>query len=88
MRSDRPRTGVVGAAPYDRTAAASAALYGPLDPRAAGSDPETDPYRLAVQTDVQRTWRKYGWVPPSELTEYQNKWTSFKLSTIAGLISN
>jgi hypothetical protein len=88
MRLDRPRTGVVGAAPYDRTAAAPAALYGPFDPREAGSDPETDPYRLAVQTDVQRTWRKYGWVPPSELTEYQEKWTSFKLSTIAGLISN
>jgi hypothetical protein len=41
-----------------------------------------------VQTDVQRTWRKYGWVPPSTQMEYQNKWTSFKLSTIAGLISN
>jgi hypothetical protein len=88
MRSDR--TGIEGArtTAYDCTATASAALYGPLDPRAAGSDPETDPYRLAVQTDVQRTWRKYGWVPPSELTEYQEKWTSFKLSTIAGLISN
>jgi hypothetical protein len=63
-------------------------LHRARNPRAAGLDPEADPYRLAVQTDVQRTWRKYGWVPPSELTEYQEKWKSFKLSTIAGLISN
>lgn len=88
MRSDRPRTGGVGTTAYDCTAAAPAALYGPFDPREAGSDSETGPYRLAVQTDVQRTWRKYGWVPPSTQMEYQNKWTSFKLLTIAGLISN
>jgi hypothetical protein len=88
MRLDRPRTGGVGTTAYDRTAAAPTALHRTRNPRTLGFNPEADPYRLAVQTDVQRTWRKYGWVPPSELTEYQNKWTSFKLSTIAGLISN
>jgi len=88
MRSDRPRTGGVGTTAYDCAAFAPTALHRTRNPRTAGFNPEADPYRLAVQTDVQRTWRKYGWVPPSELTEYQNKWTSFKLSTIAGLISN
>ena len=26
----------------------------------------------AAQTDVQRTWRKFGWVPPSELKGSKN----------------
>lgn len=88
MRTDRSRSGGARAAADHRFAASPAVLHGPCDPRTAGTDPETDPYRLAVQTDVQRIWRKHGWTPPSEQQEYQDKWTKFKLSTIAGLISN
>lgn len=28
-------------------------------------DPRFD-YTSAAKTDVQKTWRKYGWTPPSE----------------------
>jgi hypothetical protein len=31
-------------------------------------------YEIAVATDVRKAWRRYGWVPPSELPEYQAKW--------------
>ena len=27
------------------------------------------PYIPAARTDVQRTWRKFGWTPPSEKKE-------------------
>lgn len=30
-------------------------------------------YTPAAATDVQRTWRKYGWVPPSEQSNYGAK---------------
>jgi hypothetical protein len=30
-------------------------------------------------TDIQQRWRlKYGWVPPSELPEYQKKWAYYQ----------
>ena len=30
-------------------------------------------------TDIQERWRlKYGWVPPSELPEYQAKWKYYQ----------
>jgi hypothetical protein len=30
-------------------------------------------------TDITERWRlKYGWVPPSELAEYQRKWTYYQ----------
>lgn len=31
-------------------------------------------YVQGVATDVTQTWRRHGWVPPSELPEYQAKW--------------
>lgn len=35
-------------------------------------------YVLGVATDVTQTWRRHGWVPPSELPEYQAKWAKAK----------
>ena len=29
-------------------------------------------------TDVQRTWKQYGWVPPSEQPETCQKWAFFR----------
>lgn len=28
-------------------------------------------------TDVQRTWRLHGWIPPSEIPEVREKWRRF-----------
>lgn len=37
---------------------------------------------IAAATDVQRTWRKHGWVPPSEQPEYQAKWAAAQQPTL------
>lgn len=29
-------------------------------------------------TDVQETWKKHGWVPPSQQEQYTNYWDSIK----------
>jgi hypothetical protein len=29
-------------------------------------------------TDVQRTWKRNGWIPPSELPSQQAKWEYFR----------
>ena len=29
-------------------------------------------------TDVQRTWKQHGWVPPSETPEFWAKWEYFR----------
>jgi hypothetical protein len=34
-------------------------------------DPEFK-YNPAAQTDVQRTWRKHGWTPPSETKQNES----------------
>lgn len=31
----------------------------------------------AAATDVSAVWRRYGWVPPSELPAYQAKWDRY-----------
>lgn len=38
-------------------------------------------YMIAAATDVQRTWRKHGWTPPSEQPEYQAKWAAAQQPT-------
>jgi hypothetical protein len=35
------------------------------------TEPER-PYRDASKTNVQDTWRKYGWIPPSELRQLKD----------------
>jgi hypothetical protein len=61
----------------DYRAAAYADMRAPLDAGAAGPDEEVF-WTAGVATDVQATWRRYGWTPPSELPEYQAKWDFFK----------
>lgn len=29
-------------------------------------------------TDITERWKKYGWVPPSELKAYQDKWAKYR----------
>lgn len=29
-------------------------------------------------TDITARWRRMGWIPPSELPAYQQKWSSYK----------
>ncbi len=50
--------------------------------REAGDlDALDQPYMIAAATDVQRTWRKHGWTPPSEQPEYQAKWAAAQQPT-------
>lgn len=35
-------------------------------------------YKPAVATNILETFRRFGWTPPSELPEYQEKWKRFK----------
>jgi hypothetical protein len=46
------------------------------DARAVGSSSQSNDvmYVIAAATDVAATWRRHGWIPPSELPEYHEKW--------------
>ncbi len=35
-------------------------------------------YTRSSATDIMATWRKYGYVPPTELPEYQAKWDYYQ----------
>ena len=35
-------------------------------------------YKLAASTNVLETWRKHGFIPPSEIEEYKQKWLAFR----------
>lgn len=37
-----------------------------------------EPYTPAVATDVLATFRRKGWVPPSEQQVYMDKWEYYK----------
>lgn len=41
-------------------------------------------YKISAATDVAATWRKFGWVPPSELPEYHAKWAKAQERTKVG----
>ena len=43
-------------------------------------------YRSSAATDITLRWRMHGWVPPSELPEYQAKWARVQLES--RLLSN
>ena len=75
------REGNAGRAPLDdHRAAAHASVRAAGDAGTTGLD-EAVFWTAGVATDVQRTWRRYGWVPPSELPEYQKKWDFFQQPT-------
>lgn len=36
------------------------------------------PYTHSSKTDVLATFRRFGWTPPSEIKEYQDKWQYYR----------
>lgn len=38
-------------------------------------------------TDVQNTWKKHGWVPPSQIEKYTSYWEQVKTSTPKAKVS-
>ena len=37
-------------------------------------------YTTADKTDVMETWKRFGFIPPSENPEYIRKWTVYRYS--------
>lgn len=42
------------------------------------SQQKTPIYSPAIKTNVVDTWRRFGWVPPSEQKACQEKWRNYK----------
>ena len=42
--------------------------------------PAIKQYTPADKTDVMTTWKRFGFIPPSEDANYQRKWTLYKYS--------
>jgi hypothetical protein len=42
--------------------------------------PNIKQYTPADKTDVMTTWKRFGFIPPSEDANYQRKWTLYKYS--------
>ena len=75
------RSGTERAAALDGSrAAAHESLRAAVHAGAEGSD-EAVYWSCGVATDVQKTWRRHGWTPPSELPEYQAKWDACQQPT-------
>ena len=82
MGSDQRRAEEHSPARYRDRAVAHARIDAAYDSRTAAAIAGSDVlYDLAVNTDITRTWRRYGWVPPSELPEYHAKWARAKEPT-------
>ena len=39
----------------------------------------------ASGTDIEKKWKEFGWVRPSELPEYQAKWKHYQEIPLRGL---
>lgn len=35
-------------------------------------------YKTSAETNVLETWRKFGFIPPSEIEQYRLKWLEFR----------
>lgn len=75
MGSDQRRAESQSPARDRDRAATHARIDVAYDSRTAAAIAASDVlYAIAANTDITRTWRRYGWVPPSELPEYHAKW--------------
>ena len=41
-------------------------------------------YKTSAETNVLETWKKYGFVPPSEIEEYRVRWLEFRSLHLRG----
>ena len=41
-------------------------------------------YKIAAATDVAETWKRFGWLPPSQDPDVQAKWAKAKEPTKIG----
>lgn len=44
-------------------------------------------YTSAAATNVMATFRQLGWTPPSELNEFQQKWSKFRSEHLTEWVS-